>query len=76
MKITLHKVLQGPFLHPEYPIGKTEEVHYCVVYLSDVDGHMEETEMLYQTFNEAYEESNIVSSTIEGVTIGDDVYDA
>lgn len=77
MKITLHKVLREPFQHPEFQLEETGENPYCVVYLSEVDGEVEETEMLYETLDEAYRESNIVSSTIEGVTLGqEDAYDA
>ena len=76
MKITLHKVLEGPFEHPEYIMDSNKEHPYCVVYLSEVDGEIEHTEMLYDTFDDAYAESNKVSSTIEGVVIDDYVYDA
>lgn len=77
MKITLHKVLLEPFEHPEYTLEETGEHPYCVVYLADVDGEVEETEMLYENLDQAYTEANIVSSTIEGVTLGtDEVYDA
>lgn len=77
MKITLHKVLEGPFEHPEYIMDSNKEHPYCVVYLSEVDGELEHTEMLYDNFDDAYAESNKVSSNIEGVTIGGDyVYDA
>jgi hypothetical protein len=76
MKITLHKVLEGPFEHPEYIMDSNKEHPYCVVYLSEVDGELEHTEMLYDTFDDAYAESNKVSSTIEGVVIDDYVYDA
>jgi hypothetical protein len=76
MKITLHKVLEGPFEHPEYIMDSNKEHPYCVVYLSEVDGELEHTEMLYDTFDDPYAESNKVSSTIEGVVIDDYVYDA
>jgi hypothetical protein len=77
MSITLHKVLEGPFEHPDYTIDSTGEHPYCVVYLAEVDGELEHTEMLYDNFDDAYAESNKVSSNIEGVTIGGDyVYDA
>ena len=77
MKITLHKVLAAPFQHPEYVVEETGEIPYCVVYLSEVDGVMEETEMLYDTLDEAYKESVIVSSTFDGITLEQgDVHDA
>lgn len=77
MKLTLHKVLQEPFEHPEYVDEDGNEM-YCVVYLAEYDGELEETEMIYDTFDEAYKEATEVSRTIEGVVIhsSNDVYDA
>lgn len=77
MKITLHKVLEGPFEHPEYIDDITGEQSCCVVYLAEIGGELEHTEMLYDSFDAAYDESNKVSSNIEGVVIAiDDVHDA
>ena len=77
MKITLHKVLLAPHPHPEYVLEETGEIPYCVVYLSEVDGVMEETEMVYDTLDEAHKEAVLVSSTFDGITLEQgDVHDA
>ena len=76
MKLILHKVLQEPFEHPEYT-DKNGNNPYCVVYLSEYNGEVEETEMLYDTFEEAYQEAKKVSQSIEGVVIrNNSMYDA
>ena len=76
MKLILHKVLQEPFEHPEY-VDEDGNNPYCVVYLSEYNGKVEETEMLYDTFEEAYQESKKVSQSIEGVVIrNNSMYDA
>lgn len=76
MKLILHKVLQEPFEHPEYVDEEGNNV-YCVLYLAEYNGEVEETEMLYETFDQAYEEAKKVSETIEGVVISNNsVYDA
>jgi hypothetical protein len=77
MKLTLHKVIREPFEYPELIDNETGEHPICVVYLSEFNGELEETEMLYSTFKEAYEESTRVNRTIEGVVIeNNDIYDA
>jgi len=77
MKLTLHKVIREPFEYPELIDNTTGDNPICVVYLSECNGKVEETEMLYSTFDEAYEESNRVNRTIEGVVIeNSDLYDA
>tara|TARA_R100001510_G_scaffold9853_1_gene7591 strand:- start:211 stop:444 length:234 start_codon:yes stop_codon:yes gene_type:complete len=77
MKLTLHKVIREPFEYPELIDNTTGDHPVCVVYLSEFNGKVEETEMLYSTFDEAYEESNRVNRTIEGVVIeNSDLYDA
>jgi hypothetical protein len=77
MKLTLHKVIREPFEYPELIDNTTGDNPICVVYLSEFNGKVEETEMLYSTFDEAYEESNRVNRTIEGVVIeNSDLYDA
>ena len=43
MKLILHKVLQEPFEHPEY-VDEDGNNPYCVVYLSEYNGEVEETE--------------------------------
>ena len=76
MKLILHKVLQEPFEHPEY-VDENGNNPYCVVYLSEYNGQVEETEMLYETFDEAYKEAKKVSQSIEGVVIrNNNIYDA
>ena len=76
MKLILHKVLQEPFEHPEY-VDEDGNNPYCVVYLSEYNGEVEETEMLYETFDEAYKEAKKVSQSIEGVVIrNNNIYDA
>ena len=76
MKLILHKVLQEPFEHPEY-VDEDGNNPYCVVYLSEYNGEVEETEMLYETFDEAYEAAKKVSQSIEGVVIrNNSMYDA
>jgi len=76
MKLILHKVLQEPFQHPEYA-DENGNNPYCVVYLSEYNGEVEETEMLYETFDEAYQEAKKVSQSIEGVVIrNNSMYDA
>lgn len=76
MKLILHKVLEDPFVHPEYMDENGSEV-YCVLYLAECNGEVEETEMLYDTLDEAYKEANLVKKTIEGVVItNNDMYDA
>lgn len=76
MKLILHKVLQEPFEHTEY-LDEDGKHPYCVVYLSEFNGEIEETEMLYDTFDEAYKEAKKVSQSIEGVVIRNtNIYDA
>lgn len=76
MKLTLHKVLVEPFEYPDF-VNEDGSSVYCVLYLTECNGEVEETEMLYETFNEAYEEAKKVQSTIEGVVVEDNsMYDA
>jgi len=76
MKLTLHKVLLEPFEFPDF-YNEDGSPMYCVMYLAECNGEVEETEMLYETFNEAYDEAKKVSTTIEGVVVEDNsMYDA
>ena len=68
MKLILHKVLQEPFEHHEY-VDEDGNNPYCVVYLSEYNGEVEETEMLYDSFFLSYYVALSFSQSIEGVVI-------